>query len=93
MVTNRIDVYKLTTENWSRSYGIVDRYLPQQLGVCVSFFQLSDDTWRACVWGNDDIGMDFDSPTESIAFSKFLQVIKLQYVNVADLVELGFVIA
>ena len=43
------------------------------------------------MWGNDDLGMEFDTENEKIALTIFMQVIGLKYVNVDYLMDLGFV--
>ena len=62
-------------------------------GNIVAYNPGEPPVWRTSVWGNDDCGMEFDSPTESDAVEKFFQVISMQYVDRNDLIRLGFVSA
>ena len=92
----RVEVLKCTNDNWCGSYQIVSDYngAANQMLVEVSFNGLTDDgTWRTCVWGSDDCGMEFDCATEAECWNKFLQVIGMDYVDMVALQELGFVSA
>lgn len=47
--------------------------------------------YRVAVWGNDDFGMDFDTPDRKTAYSLYLKLIhEYKYINKNDLSELGF---
>jgi len=48
-------------------------------------------TYRVSVWGNDNMGMEFDTKNERTAHFIFQQVIGLEYVNKTDLIKLNFV--
>ena len=92
----KVDVYKRTSDNWYPSYKSDDGDL-----VAVSFVKTgpsdspTDFEWRVCAWGNDDCGMEKDFPPdqESAAWTCFLEVIGLEFVNMKDLKSLGFVSA
>jgi hypothetical protein len=43
------------------------------------------------VWGNDDDGMEYDCDNETEAWTMFLQVIGMKFVNKEDLKKLGYV--
>lgn len=89
---NRVDVFKLTEDNWYPPY-----YIDNNAAVMVSFTPLRSEEnqceqWRVCVWGNDDCGMekDFAFNEEAKAWCCFLEVIGMEYVNMKDLKKLGF---
>lgn len=94
----RVEVLKPTQDDWYGSYTINGGYngVTNQMFVEVIFNGniSSPDrapTWRTCVWGNDDCGMEFDCSTETEAWNKFLQVIGMKFVNRDELIKLGFV--
>jgi hypothetical protein len=92
----RHTAYKYTTDDWYPNYPIADGRIPSNVGlVRVSFLSIGNyypPDWRVCVWGQDDCGMekDFTSDQEDEAFSCFIQVITLEYVNRKNLEALGF---
>ena len=59
----RIECFKFASDDWYGNFKIAEdqRYKDRKL-VKVSFLRLSDGTYRTCVWGNDDFGMEFDAP-------------------------------
>lgn len=96
--SDRIEVFKLTHENWNGSYKIEGWYdgTTDNKLLKVSFFKLLPPTpyptnWRTCVWGDDDFGMEYDSVTKEDAFARFMQVIHMEFVSKAALKDLGFV--
>jgi hypothetical protein len=96
----RVEVLKRTDDDWYGSYTINSGYkgVKEQMFVEVIFNgNISPPghtpTWRTCVWGNDDCGMEFDCATETECWNKFLQVIGMKFVNRDKLIELGFVSA
>jgi hypothetical protein len=93
-----INVFKPTQDEWHGSYTLNDWHdgIKNRMLVEVSFRgnisdPLSRPIFRTCVWGNDDCGMELDSPDEGTAFNAFLQVIGMENVNRADLQALGFI--
>ena len=88
----RVEVYKETNEDWYPCYEIEGI---SEMLVRVSFLSLGHDSteWRVCVWGADDFGMekDFKKDEREQAWTCFQNVILLQYVNVRNLVDMGFV--
>jgi hypothetical protein len=96
----RVEVLKPTNDDWCGSY-IVQGWpsstgpgLVEQMFVEVIFNgMIGGGTWRTCVWGNDDCGMEFDCSTEAECWNKFLQVIGMESVDMVALRELGFVSA
>lgn len=88
-------VYKETQEDWFPSYMLDDT---DTMMVRVSFLgNISDDPanpiWRTCVWGDDDMGMEFDCNNERECWNKFQMVIVQPYVNRDYLKSAGFVAA
>jgi hypothetical protein len=91
-----ISVFKPTNDEWYPSFKIDGWYdgIKNQALVEVTFTgQLSDGTWRVCAWGADDHGMELDQETEGHALTTFMQVIGMNYVNIKDLITLGFISA
>jgi hypothetical protein len=85
----KVDVYKETRDDWYGSFEVTGEV--PALAVRVSFCgQLDNGKWRTCVWGTDDCGMEQDFDTEAGAWTAFVQVIGLDYVDMKGLVELGF---
>ena len=92
-MTYRIDVFKTTQDDWCGSYQM-DNQMLVQVSFCGNISPPGDSpTWRVCVWGNDDMGMEFDCDNETQAHTLFLQVIGLEFVNFKELRNLGFVSA
>jgi hypothetical protein len=96
----RIEVLKPTQDDWYGSYTIDGGYngVKGQMFVKVVFngnisAPGQTPTWRTCVWGNDDCGMEFDCDTEKECLDKFFQVIGMKFVNREELYKLGFVTA
>jgi len=54
---------------------------------------IGDGTWRTCVWGTDDCGMEYDCDNGAECLEKFLQVIGMDYVDMEELTNIGFVSA
>jgi len=91
-----VEVLKPTNDDWCGSYVIDGHYdgVKNQMLVQVIFNgMIGNGVWRTCVWGNDDLGMEFDCSTEAECWNKFLQVIGMEYVDFVALRELGFVLA
>ena len=78
-----ISVYKPTDDDWSNYYSDL---------VQVRLCKTTDDMWRVCVWGDDDIGMeiDYQHNQESYALTMFMQVVGLERVNMETLSKMGF---
>jgi hypothetical protein len=90
----RVEVFKRTQDDWYGNYRVVGDQRVSDL-VEVSFLSLEpgQTSWRVCVWGNDDCGMELDFEKETEAWNMFLQVIGPSYVNRNSLIALGFVSA
>lgn len=94
----RYSVYKTTTDNWCGNYQIITPYSTTEL-VEVKFHgniaspNESVPYYRVSVWGNDDLGMEFDCDNEREANTIFMQVIGLESVTFKNLKSLGFVSA
>lgn len=92
-----ITVFKHTIDDWHGSYTI-DTGFETYLAVEVSFRgNISPPgtpaTYRTCVWGTDDCGMEIDCTWESQAWNIFLQIIGMETVTRDALVNLGLVSA
>lgn len=101
-MNKRISVFKLTHDNWCGSYRLGDYYdgvknpmLVEVIfnGNITSYMEELDPVWRTCVWGNDDLGMEFDCNSYEEAWAKFQEVIALDHVDQSKLKELGYVYA
>lgn len=88
----RISVFKPTLDDWYPSYRLegLHRGKPLQL-VEVSFVEIVDGSWRVCVWGADDFGLEKDHSSRDLAYDMFEEVIKQSEVSQVFLRELGFV--
>lgn len=91
-MTRKIIVFKETQDQWYCSFKTLK---PDLMLVQVSLLELRIDdfnhfSYRVCVWGNDDVGMELDFELEGDAKAMFYTVISLKYVNVSDLKKLGF---
>lgn len=86
----RVNVFKRTQDNWYGNYEIANDARVRDL-VEVSFIPLSNGEWRCCVWGNDDLGREFDHADEATVWNVFLQVIGMEFVNLQPLKDLNFV--
>jgi len=96
----RVEVLKPTNDNWCGSYIVKDWPNPtgpgtvEQMFVSVVFNgMISDGTWRTCVWGTDDCGLEYDCDTETECWNKFKQVLAMDYVDMEELTNIGFVSA
>ena len=98
----RVSVFKLTQDNWYGSYRIDQWHNGKEKPMLVEVIFNGNITaydptlapvWRTCVWGNDDCGMEFDCDNEATAWNMFLQVIGMDYVDMAALIKLGYVSA
>ena len=96
----RIEVLKQTSDDWYGSYYLEDWYKGKKKQMFVEVIFNGNisppgktPTWRTCVWGNDDCGMEYDCDTEVEAFNMFLQVIGQESVTREFLSSLGFVSA
>lgn len=85
-----VDVFKRTQDNWYGNYKIANDARVSDL-VEVSFIPLEGGEWRCCVWGNDDLGWEFDHADEATVWNVFLQVIGMPFVNLQPLKDLNFV--
>jgi len=87
-----VEVFKATSEDWFPSYKLDGGRISL---VEVSFTQTGpkppyQGSWRVCVWGGDDCGMDMDFSVEAEAWNCFLQVIGLTDVTRKALAGIGF---
>ena len=99
-MNKRIEVLKKTNDEWYGSYSVQGWPSSTNIGTVEQMFvlvvfngMLGDGTWRTCVWGNDDLGMEYDCDNEAECWNKFVQVIGMDYVDMLTLRVLGFVSA
>jgi len=100
MLSKRIEVFKLTHDDWHPAYAI-DGFLRGckrtrvvnviYNGNITQYNKKLKPVWRTCVWGGDDSGMEFDCDTEAEAWKMFQHVILLEYVDQDVLTALGYV--
>lgn len=78
-------VYKHTLDDWHPNYILKD---DTQL-VRVQFAPSEPDgSWVVAVGGQDDMSIEGVYDSESIAWSKFLLIIGLEYVTVEDVLSI-----
>ena len=87
-----VQVFVPVTEDWYGNYRIEsDARYKNTLLVAVSLLELHDHTWRVCVWGNDDHGLEKDLTHEQFdqALTLFQQIVSEPYPTHAWLMSLG----
>ena len=86
----KIEVFKQTSDDWYPNYIVGDGRL--QL-VRVNILELYEEkSWRVCVWGNDDCGMEKDFINDELtSWRAFAEVISLDDVTKDALTKMGFV--
>lgn len=101
----RQKVFKLTDDDWYPSYTLGqyhNGWAPGEVKLVeVTLLQFTptpsdpNPGYRVCVWGNDDLGMDFDveAADKDLAVQMFHQIIAMERVNKSELEALGFVYA
>jgi hypothetical protein len=96
---DKVEVFKPTQDDWSGSYRFDGRYEGDENQMLVAVMFLGNicaseltkaPVWRTSVWGNDDYGMEYDCDNETEAWTMFLQVIKMEFVNKEALRKLGY---
>ena len=87
----RITSFRPTPDDWYSNFKIHadKRYTDTKL-VCLSLLSLSDGQYRVCVWGNDDTGMEFDTPNLTYARRLYTDLCLQPEITKRDLVILGF---
>lgn len=86
---NRTEVFKETIDNWCPNYhGTLVRVTYHG---DIEAWRKGVPCYRVSVWGNDDIGMEYDTEDEKEALAVFMHVIGYPYVNMINLKQLGFV--
>lgn len=87
-----IRVYKETSDNWYGNFSIKNdaRFVKADL-VMIKFFKLLDNkTYRVCVWGNDDFGMEYDTKDKDKAKKIFSKIILQPVLEKVYLEQMGF---
>lgn len=91
----RLDVFKQVSEDWYGPFRIArDKRYEGAWFVRVSLMELpfaEPVTYRVCVWGNDDFGMEFDTPSLDIARELYTALVLTEDLRQDTLTELGFV--
>lgn len=89
-----VRVMKKTTCDWYPPYRLDGPYRGKPLDLVeVSFLELSDNSWRVCIWGADDTGKekDFLPEQREDAWQTFVLVISQDAVNPGWLADNGFI--
>jgi len=86
----RYTCFKKTKDNWCGNY--YNELVKLTFHGNISPYQ-ETPIYRVSIWGNDNMGMEFDTNNELTAQGIFQQVIGLEYVNRADLIKLNFVLS
>lgn len=94
MKRQRIEAFKRTHDDWCSNFKIEQdmRYKDVKL-VVVTFhknFTVDGGLHRVSVWGNDDLGMDYDTQDELEAMSIYKDLVSLEYVDKDRLLAIGF---
>lgn len=98
----KFSVFKKTKDDWYPSYalGSWHRGVEPNATKLVEVIYNGNITaydpkvpavWRTCVWGGDDMGMEYDCDTEAEAWNMFLKVIAMDTVDQKALDNLGYV--
>jgi len=84
--------FKETTNNWYGNFKISEdqRHVGKRY-VHVSLLELNNGQFRCCVWGNDDLGMEYDSEEYKTVENLFLDIALKDVINFKDLEEMGFI--
>ena len=81
-----IRLMKPTTDNWSPNF--------ENNMVLVSYIgKLTDGNFRVCVWGNNDLGMEYDTKQEKNAKEMFQRLSKKNIITQKKLLKLDFIYA
>lgn len=98
MIPDGTTVYVSTDDDWCPSYIMNMTHSKDKMLVTVSFFELKtingdDPTYRVCVWGADDLGMEFDTHDRTFAESYFIMCISQETLSIEFLKDKGFISA
>lgn len=99
MIPDGTTVYVSTDDDWCPSYILNMTHSLDKMMVTVSFFELKDPDddnvpmYRVCVWGADDLGMEYDSYDRTLAESYFIMCISQESLSMDYLIDKGFVSA
>lgn len=92
----RISAFIEVKEDWYGNFKIENdqRFLNSKF-VQVSLIELTDKSHRVCIWGNDDLGMEWDFPADkrSDALAVYQQILITPYPSRKWLESIGFVYA
>lgn len=89
----RREMFRPTKENWCGNFAIAgDARWPRPNLVCVQFLKMSTGQWRVCVWGNDDIGMEKDFPSDKFMLAQltYMELAVAEAISQQHLIEMGF---
>lgn len=87
----RVEFFKETKEDWYPSYFVNQGTPSEKKLVRVTLLgPMSDGQFRVCVWGNDDLGMDFDS-TQDACVKMFEHLSSIETIQKNALIKFGFV--
>lgn len=96
MIQDGTTVYVSTDDNWCPSYILTRKHGPDKMLVTVSFFEFKDPNdgdrpmYRICVWGADDLGMEYDVYDRTLGESYFIMCISQETLNMDFLKDKGF---
>ena len=93
MARFRVEVFKLTEDDWHPAYRLASWFggRPGTKLVTVACVEMTNGESRVCVWGSDDDGLEKDLPDLASAGALFDYVIRQKYVNKQWLRDIGFV--
>ncbi len=79
---NKLECFKRTKDDWCPNY--------KKNLVRLFYVPLTDGTFRVAVWGNDDLGMEFDYQDSRAALNIYEFLSKQKYINFDTCKKLGF---
>lgn len=95
-----VEVFKHSQDEWYPSYSLKTAGIDlEQSLVDVSYYALNEGEcdidnegpiYLVCAWGSDDYGLEREFINEKEAWTTFLEIIGLDYVNTQDLRDRGF---
>lgn len=84
-----IKIIKPTEDDWYGNEILNIRGVSTKVVTCSLMLLLNQKTWRVCVWGNDDFGLEKDSESFDEIYDLFMQILVLPYVNKQKLKDMG----
>jgi hypothetical protein len=85
--------YKRTSDNFCGNFKVENSNYIELVEVMyhgnIALFE-EEEIYRVSVWGDDDCGMEYDTPNKEEAIGVFMDVIGLKAITFDKLKKLGF---